>query len=321
MQAAFDEIMKSVCHQSLVEDYQAAKDAPVWLKSVVLDENGVARLAKKMSLLPADYQTILYCRFCFGFSAKDTAEAFEMGNVTGQLRYVQNMLAFFIGIEEARIDDASMSEAAHTAFEAYTAVDEAIPLVTPKYSARFRRKLRSIKAAQRWKDYVVLAARRVAVVLLVCTIGFSSMLVANAEMREQFFTWLVETFPQFSAFIPSSNYTSVERLDELDMFTFDYVPQGFTLRNTLRVGNVISYEYENEQFKRISVGITTETTNYLNTEGAPVKKAAFKDDYAYSWVRGEKSYIVWLQDGFYFDIIGDCSPEEVLKMAENTNKK
>lgn len=317
MSMAFDKVMQSVLHQSILEEYQEAQHASVWIKSIVFEAEDVARLGKKISLLPVDYKTILFCRYCFGFSAKYTEEAFALENATGQLRYVQNMLAFFMGIEDARIDDSSFLEATQMALEEYTTLDGSVPLVIPKYSARFRRKLRSIKVTQKLSDYILLAAKRVAVFLLVCTISFSTVLAVNAEAREQFFAWLVETFPRFSIFtaqFPESQTITVEDFERVGV---QYIPDGFVLDERLLFNSGVIYQYVNGQGDRIAINISASSKKSLDTEGVVIKQMEFKGDTAFFWRKGNSSYLVWQQDGLYCNIIADCSMEETIKIAEN----
>lgn len=317
MQVAFEKIMQSVCHQALLEEYQAAKEAPARIDSVKLEADDIARLSNKIALLPVDDRTILFCRYCFGFSAKDTQEAFALENAAGQLRYLQNMLAFFMGIEEAKIDDSSFHKAAQLALESYTTRNDAIPLLPPKYSARFRRKLQSIKAAQRLSDYILLAAKRVAVFLLVCTVGFSTVLAIHAQAREQFFALLVETFPQFSVFIAQPQDETTITMENFERVEVQYVPKGFVLNEKALLRTRVIYKYSNDSGERIFVTIAAPSRDYLDTEDADVKQMEFKGNTAYYWTKDNTAYIVWQQDGLSCNIIARCSMEQAIKIAEN----
>nr|WP_301281491.1 DUF4367 domain-containing protein [Anaerocolumna aminovalerica] len=192
----------------------------------------------------------------------------------------------------------------------------------PNYSNSFRRKLKRIKAAQNPYEVFRLIAKRVAVFIAVCILSFSAVLAVNAQARENFYHWIVETFPKFSIFITQSKNES-NRLAELGVFKIKYIPKDFELINTTELRTMMIYNYSSRDSKKMTIKLFTsdsEDKTYYDTENIEIEEFIFKESQAYTWQTDQMAYLIWYQDGIECHISGNLTKDEIIKIAENIEK-
>src|SRR5699024_6785987 len=111
-----------------------------------LSDEEVEQLAIKIGLLPSEYRSILFFRYCFNNTPSETDRLLEMENSIGKLRYIQKMLSALMEINNSWIDDNSMERACKIALSEDTKHYSNIGILhKPSYSNDFRRKLKDIK--------------------------------------------------------------------------------------------------------------------------------------------------------------------------------
>lgn len=322
MSSTFDNIMRGVCKQSL--QIELTKLSQLDFDSALvqsLTTKEILALEQKIEALPLEYMNILFFRYCFNFTSSDTDVMLKTENSVGKLRYVRKMLSNLMGLTEALIDDNSMRQACEIALLEYTTQDDFDISSAPKYSDGFRRRLKEIKAAQKTTNLVMLIMKRVAIFALICAISFSTALVANAELRERFFNWVVKTFPQFSIFIPQSAEITTEQNNiSLADFNIGYVPEGFELFQKTEMRSMVTYEYINPQGNDILIVIATNTRFYSDTEDGQISEVSFKNGIAFYWERNAIAHLIWQQDGVSCKITAALDLEEAFKVAENIKK-
>lgn len=215
------------------------------------------------------------------------------------------------------IDDSLMEKACRLAIRQYIFFDSLQPIEIPKYTNRFRSKLKTIKTAQKPLNNI---GKRIAVIALICVIGFSSVIAVNAEMRRKVFDWIVETFPQFSIF-STQNADEKDSVEELKTYTITYIPIGFKLSNTLVGKSMIVYEYINDNGTTISATFKLpDSISYMDTENTEINQFIYKDNIAYWWKTDGFTYLVWQQDRYQCNITAELCFDEVLKIANSVKK-
>ena len=321
MSSPFENVMQGACRQSLYNEFKAcSQDIENDDPSQSVEDNEITTLARKIGVLPTEYKNILFFRYCFGFSAIDTEKMLQIENAAGKWRYILKMLSVFMGVKDDVIDESSMKKAAQLALLQYTAYDDYEEQRNPRYSRAFRRKLKEIGSAQKSSNIIMLIANRVAIFVLVCAVSFCTVLAANAQVREKFFHWIVETFPQFSSFIPQSDDENAGPGDWSSV-QIGYVPEGFALVNRLEGKAMVVYEYSSGDGRTISVLLkTTVSPIQLDTENADIREIPMENQTAYTWEADGFAYLVWQWNGMQGSIVAETSSEEVLKIAENIKK-
>lgn len=285
-----------------------------------LSAKEVEKLAKKIIALPQEDMHLLFFRYCFHFSPKNTDCMLETENSVGKLRYVRGMLSCFMELTRAQIADDSMECACAMALSEYTGQDCLNMVMHPKYSSKFRRKLKEIKAAQ--TNIIAIVAKQVAAAAIICIVCFSTALAASASLRELFLNWVVETFPQYSIFVPKGmDDTSRINLPNWSDFEIGYVPDGFVLKEKKELRSMISYQYSNQEGADISITISIPTNFYFDTKDATIYEIPFKGLTACHWTRNEMLFFIWQQDNIACHIIAKINLEEAMKIAENVERK
>lgn len=196
------DIIKDVSQLSLEDEFK--KFSKINTENIVyqsLSDEQVDQLAEKIALLPLEYTNTFFLRYCFDTTPSETEKMLEIKNSIGKLRYVQKMLSGFMGLKNSWIDNDSMKKACQIALaEEAKDYDNTESLHKPNYSKVFKRKLKEIKIKQNSNRIFMSIAKRVAIFVLVCFLGFSTALAVNAGLHENLFDWIVEIFPKFSTF-------------------------------------------------------------------------------------------------------------------------
>jgi hypothetical protein len=282
----------------------------------------INKLARKINLLPLEYQHILFLKYCYENTIFEIDKILEIENTKGKLLYVEKMLSRRIGLDNSWIDDNSMKEACEWALKEYMKDYNNLEMAhEPNYSKAFRRKLKDIKFAQKPYEIYKLIAKRVAIFILISTLGFTAILAVNVEAREKFFHWIMEVFPNFSI-LKSQNTDSAYPID-LTAFKIDYVPEGFELVHTNEGRNMLIYNYSTENNQRLTIRLFLSEDgdlSYYDTENSEVDEFIFKGTQAYSWKTKQLTYLLWYQDGIECHISGILDKDEMIKVAENITK-
>ncbi|HHX62449.1 MAG TPA: DUF4367 domain-containing protein [Epulopiscium sp.] len=317
-------ILKEVFQLSLQDELE--RMIKLNMNSIIyqsLSDEEVEQLAIKIGLLPSEYRSILFFRYCFNNTPSETDRLLEIENSIGKLRYIQKMLSDLMGINNSWIDDKSMERACKIALIEDTKDYNNIGIVhKPNYSKAFRRKLKDIKIKQNPNNILMLIAKRVAVFILVCILSFSAVLAVNAEAREKVFDWVIEVFEKFSIFTPK-NIDEDDILVKLTSFKIKYIPTGFKLVDIHEGRNMVIYNYSadyNQEFDIKLFAPSSENKSYYDTEGIEIEEITFKGSQAYMWQIDDMAYLVWYQDGIECHIIGNLNKDVILKVAENISK-
>jgi hypothetical protein len=142
--------MKELLQLSLNEDVDEFTGLDI--NSIIyhpLSNEKIEELARKISLLPAEYRNILFFKFCFDNSPYETDNILGMENSVGKLSYIQKNLSNLMGFDDQWIDNDSMERACHIALMEETKEYDNIQILhRPNYSKNFRKKLKNIKTNQ-----------------------------------------------------------------------------------------------------------------------------------------------------------------------------
>lgn len=309
MRASFELLLGEAVSDSFAAelDYYENKQSP--FQEVELLGADQSRLAEKILLLPHEWQSLLYFRYCFGSSPHEAEQMLDIAQARGRLGYLRQSLSLALGLPDGTVaTDTSMGLGCAVALQVYlqTLEAEATPDETVDYPLHKR------PVISLWRKL----RRGVAVAAAVVMLTFSTAMVANAELREQVISWLVETFPQFSVFMPNSiqNETAVSPHD----LSIQYIPEGFILGDTLSDDSIIARYYTNATGEEIEIIFAINTTFNLDTEDADLYEIVIKESQAFWWKKDGSVNMVWQQDGVECRIKAAVPLEEVLKIAKKT---
>jgi len=295
--------------------YESEDDLRV-LKELSVDQ--ADDLGRRILALPDDDIAMLLYYYSFDLSYDDISELLQRDVIKGKLQYIERILSSGMGLAgNEGIGKESMRCACKVALEEYTKVEE--PLITPRYSRRFIRKMRKLKVIRGHPIYIQ-ALQKIAIIFIVLGVSFSAALGVNAEFRERVFRWFVETFPQFSEFrlgaAPAGLGTSFE---ELQLFRPTFIPEGYYLESVFEMYPSIYLDYFNND--RDILTIIGHLPEYaiiaLNTEDADVEIVSFRGEDAFYWTLDGVSYFVFVIDGYHFNIVGRIDKELIVQIAES----
>lgn len=260
----------------------------------------------------------MFLKYIFYFAPNEVERILSISQAKQKMQYAELLLAYLLNLSDMnRISNTCMEKAASQAFSEYNLIGETTS-IKRNYSVKFRKQLKEIKAAQKYRNHITL--KRVGIALIAAILSFAMTLTVSAELRERFVNWLVETFPLFSQFTSVSeeqpNQFDFERLRNMRL---DYIPNGFVLIDTFEADPMVTYRYEDPSgnFLSINASLSTGSPVLADTEGVNPQKIIFNNQIAYWWEKDGLCYFIWQQDGFELNIVGQISYENVVKIVEN----
>jgi len=281
-------------------------------------------LAHKILCLPNNYMTILFLKYYFRLDEGSISRIAEEPYVTGCLHYTNELICFAMGMPDGSyIHEDTMRSACRITMNRYCNHTMEIGSYSiPHYSNRFKRNLKMLPSAQTSNNLIVVIGKRVAMFALVALLSFATTLAVNADIRERFFNWVRNTFPQFSEFGAANSTVMLDdySIEKLATFKPDYIPVGFTLSGEPYFSpTTMMYDYTNDRNEIISFRcqFPTGSLTAYDTEGAIVDEIEYKGQSAFTWQNKGFTYLVWQQEGYECSIAANLSKDEVFRIANS----
>jgi len=318
---SFAEVMRAHIDNT-IEKYNTEYEVPT--EQIKLDGVNKNLLAHKILHIPTEYLTILLMKYYFQFDNDVITKITDKQYVYGHLHYINELLITAMGLpEKSYIHADTLKSACRMAMNKYgkCAPDDDMQ-IEPQYSYKFRKALKVIPAAQIRYNMVVIIARRAAMVALIIIIAFAATLTVSAELRERFFEWVRNTFPQYTEFGAAypPGVIDVEAYAELLLMRPHYIPEGFQLlgepfyspTSVLRTyidasGNTITF----------MAAIPDGTLAGFDTEDATVYEIEFLGQPAFIWERQGITYFIWQQYGLECSLIANLSTDVLINIADS----
>jgi len=157
---------------------------------------------------------------------------------------------------------------------------------------------------------------------LVLFIGFSTTMVANAELRKAVSNWFITHFSDHSSFQSADTSNNVADIN-FDDIVIGYVPDGFELEKRDTDKNSFSCTYLNDHNHILYILLTdTKSPVSINTENAEIIKKPYKNTTALYWTQSDITYLLWEDQGLLCHIsCNSISSDEIFKIADEIKIK
>ena len=175
------------------------------------------------------------------------------------------------------------------------------------------------KARPVWKTI----AQRVAVVLLIISLGFGTVMVSSPTARAAFVRWITEWYETHIVY----RYAGSENAESLPHYEITELPEGFVEAERTELPRMTSITFEDEPGNAIFFNygfmaqggasvFETETSDVHDIEVNHNKGLFFENK-----VSGNFNTIVWIdaKQNIHFDISGIFSYMDMLHMAESVS--
>ena len=184
-------------------------------------------------------------------------------------------------------------------------------LPEPEYSKKHIRRMNALKNKMRGNVYHHFTTRTIKI-MLVAAILLALMMTAFVfpSSREAF----MDNFNIASRYqMTKENKNSVP-----DKITVGYIPEGFELESKQTYSKTIIYDYSSNKSKftitKFSSSVEIDfDTEYIKTETITIDNT----EYTYSIGVSNISNILWIENDYVYQIKGNISKEEILKIAES----
>lgn len=191
-----------------------------------------------------------------------------------------------------------------------------------KFSHGFERKMKRLIKAQKRSPQtrkLILAAKRIAVFLLICSAMISTCLMSVEAFRQKVIEMVTEVLEDMTHFRFSS---SAEMPEEMAEFTLTYLPEGmeeiYREKNDEVLSQIILYEDpEGNQLKvdQQTMGSSAGYDVLIDTEGASSSTISIHNEQVLLVTKEEWSAIMWEDGQYVWLITGDISPDEMTQVA------
>lgn len=175
------------------------------------------------------------------------------------------------------------------------------------------------KARPMWKTI----AQRVAVVLLIISLGFGTVMVSSPTARAAFVRWITEWYDTYMIY----RFAGENLSGEMPQFEITELPEGFVETKRTELPRMTSVTYENEAGDIISLGymfvaqggvssFEIENSNVYDIEVNHMNGLFFENK-----VSGNFNTIAWIdtEQNIQFDISGLFSYMDIMHMAESVS--
>lgn len=191
-----------------------------------------------------------------------------------------------------------------------------------KFSNRFERKMqRLIKVQKRSPQTrkMMLAAKRIAVFLLICSAMITTCFMSVEAFRQKVIEMVTEVLEDMTHFRFSS---SAEMPEEMAEFTLTYLPEDMEEIYREEPDEVLSVRilYEDPEGNQLMVsqqamGSSAGYDVLIDTEGTSSSTISIHNEEALLVTKEEWSAIMWEDGQYVWLITGDISADEITKVA------
>jgi len=196
---------------------------------------------------------------------------------------------------------------------------------SPRYQRQMRAMLKDPlswsrkKARPVWRTIV----QKVAIVLLVISMGFGTIMAASPTARATFIRWVTEWYETHIIYRYSGDSVS----GEMPQYEITELPEGFVESERTELPRMTSVTYANEEEDVISFGYSVMAqggANYFDTEDADVYNIEvnhMSGQFFESKVPDHFSTITWIdtKKNIQFNISGAYDYVDILHMAESVS--
>lgn len=191
-----------------------------------------------------------------------------------------------------------------------------------EFSHGFERKMKRLIKVQKRSPQtrkMMLAAKRIAVFLLICSAMITTCFMSVDAFRQKVIEIITEVFEDSTLFRFSS---SGKMPEELAAFTLTYLPEGMEEIYREKPEEVlrIFILYEDPEGNQLTVdqhamGHNTSYNVLIDTEGASSSTISIHNEEALLVTKEEWSAIMWEDGQYVWLITGDISADEITKVA------
>lgn len=276
---------------------------------VDLPKAKIQELSEKILHLPYQGIVLLFSRYCFRLSPKETEKFFQLENAKGRFRFYRELLSSNIGGSSTQvISDDSLNQACKIAIKNYLRME-----LKEDPAANSAGKRQTHIAFRRFGKAVAVAA-------ITITLLFSTAMVANAQFREKVIAWVVETFEKYSIFELQSDGENIQ--PDLQSYKPTYIPDGAELQNTVEVPEFISYKYEICGSDYFIIQLSqSDIRIYVDAENADIEPLNKDGVTGYYFKKDDLNYVCFERDDCSFSVYGSLNLDELIKIAAGIAKK
>ena len=274
-----------------------------------LSNDEITLLHKKIELLPNEATELILGKYYFGFTSQNMKTFYNIEDADSKLSYYERILSYSMGLENShRISSSSMTKASREI------VNE---MVTSSIRVEKAEPVSKVHSLKKTLKIVLIAA-------IIMALSITSVIAFNKDFRERVVSWVVEKHQDYSRFsLETENKKDyIEPITEELMLEYipEYIPEGMILKEQVTCGTV-SYTYASDNETLDIILSKPDEFTYMDTENQEVKEIQVNRKKAFWFGDINEGSICCIKDGIFISVHGNLSKKELIKIAENINRK
>ncbi len=165
-------------------------------------------------------------------------------------------------------------------------------------------------------------SKRAAIILLVLFTAMSAVVFSVEAVRIRVFNFFMEKNENYTEVrIDVENSDSLTpKLDWESYYSPEYMPEGYFFETSAGGGAIKVLKYTDGENQIIITQARNGTDLQLDTEDAEVKEVAIDGNKGQLIIKGNEIMLFWYNDEVSFNINGQVSVEEIIKISESMKK-
>lgn len=162
-------------------------------------------------------------------------------------------------------------------------------------------------------------SKRVAILFIIVSLGVIVTTMSVEAFRIKFFNIVTEVTEKYTKVSVVVTGSKSEVMNDWDSyFVPEFIPEGYTLTNSERFGDIKILFYTNITGQEIQFSQTPLNPEYqVDTENAHVTDVTINDEKGILVDKDGLMTMIWTSDAHTFHIIGEIDRAEIIKMAES----
>jgi hypothetical protein len=165
-------------------------------------------------------------------------------------------------------------------------------------------------------------SKRAAIILLIIIAGISTLIFTVEAIRVRVFNYFIERNERYTEIrVEEENNIETPELDWENYYQPTYMTEGYYFESSKGIGSIKVLKYTNGENQITFTQANNGTDFQLDTEDATTENIKINGNEGLLIIKGDRSMIFWHNDEKSFTVTGNIKKEEILKIANNLEKK
>jgi hypothetical protein len=164
-------------------------------------------------------------------------------------------------------------------------------------------------------------SKRAAIILLIIIASISTLIFTVEAIRVRVFNFFIERNERYTEIrVEEETNIKTPELDWENYYQPTYMTEGYYFESEEGIGSIKVLKYTNGENEILFTQANNGTDFQLDTEDATTENIKISGNEGFLTIKEDRSMIFWHNDEKSFTITGNIKKEEIVKIAESTEK-